>query len=133
MDYLATFYFEKSKFVMVASVSGAVLNIVLNVICIPLFGYQAAAYTTLVCYIAFCFAHYIFMKKTCKEQGITEPIYNIKKIILLGLFLLIVAHGMMLTYEYVILRIVIVAAIGFICYKNRAKFIQEFRALKNKN
>lgn len=127
------FYFEKSKFVMIASVSGAVLNIVLNAICIPLFGYQAAAYTTLVCYIAFCFAHYVFMKKTCKEQGITEPIYNIKKIILLGLFLLIVAHGMMLTYEYVILRIVIVAAIGFICYKNRAKFIQEFRALKNKN
>ena len=39
-------YYEKTKKIMVASVSGAVLNLVLNVICINLFGYIAAAYTT---------------------------------------------------------------------------------------
>lgn len=127
------FYFEKSKFVMIASVLGAVLNIILNAICIPLFGYQAAAYTTLVCYIAFSVTHYLFMKKTCKEQGITEPIYDVKKIIILGLFLLIVAHGIMLTYSYLIVRVALIAVIGLLVYKNRKKLLKEFLVLKQKD
>ena len=44
------FYYEKTKFVMVASCSGALLNIVLNYIYIRQYGYYAAGYTTLVCY-----------------------------------------------------------------------------------
>lgn len=127
------FYFEKSKLIMLASVSGAILNVILNATFIPLFGYQAAAYTTLVCYMAFSVAHYIFMKKACKEQGITEPIYDIKKIVLMGAILLVVAHGIMFTYQYLILRVAIVIAIGIIGYMNRAKFVKEFFALKNKN
>lgn len=127
------FYFEKSSLVMVASVSGAVLNVVLNAVCIPLFGYQAAAYTTLVCYIAFCVMHYVFMKKTCKEQGITERIYDVKKMIVLGVFLLLVAHGIMLTYPYFLLRIAIIAAMGLLAYKNRAKLMKELLALKQKD
>lgn len=127
------FYFEKSKFIMFASVSGAILNIILNATFIPLFGYQAAAYTTLVCYMAFSVAHYIFMKKACKEQGITEPIYDIKKIVLMGAILLVVAHGIMFTYQYLILRIAIVVAIGIVGYMNRAKFVKEFLSLKKKN
>lgn len=127
------FYFEKSKFVMIASVSGAVLNIILNSIFIPMFGYQAAAYTTLICYIAFSIAHYIFMKKTCREQGITEPIYNIKRIIIISIVLFIVSHGVMFSYEFPLLRIGIIGIICAIVWMNRNKFIVELKQLKAKD
>ncbi len=57
------FYFEENKFIMIASVLGAVLNIILNYIFVPLCGYIAAGYTTLFCYIVYSLSHYIFMKK----------------------------------------------------------------------
>lgn len=44
---------------MIASICGAVLNIVLNAVLIPLFGYQAAAYSML---IAFVFLSYVQMR-----------------------------------------------------------------------
>lgn len=126
------FYFEKSKFVMIASVSGAILNIVLNAICIPLFGYQAAAYTTLVCYIAFSVAHYVFMKRTCKEKGVTEDIYNIRRIIVLSISLIIVSHGIMLTYSNIILRLGVILIIMVVVFLNKSKIVQEVLAMKEK-
>lgn len=64
------FYFEKTKFVMAASCVGAVTNIILNFICIKKFGFIAAAYTSLVCYILFSIMHYLFSKKVLKENKI---------------------------------------------------------------
>ena len=39
----------------------AALNILLNFVCINIFGYFAAGYTTLYCYIVFTIYHYCFM------------------------------------------------------------------------
>lgn len=56
---------------MIASICGAVLNIVLNAVLIPLFGYQAAAYSML---IAFVFLSYVQMRvsKNCTSLS-REP------------------------------------------------------------
>ena len=42
------FYFEESYFVTIASIMGAILNIILNAIFMPIGGYLAAGYTTLM-------------------------------------------------------------------------------------
>ena len=62
------FYFEKKKYVTYATMSGAVLNIILNYICIKLFGYMAAGYTTLVCYMLYTVAHYCLHKKSVMKK-----------------------------------------------------------------
>ena len=72
------FYYEKTKFVMVASCSGALLNILLNYIFIGLYGYYAAGYTTLICYMVFSFAHYLAYKKIVDNNLELEKIYDIK-------------------------------------------------------
>ena len=43
-----TFYYKKSGFIAFASIVAAAINIILNYILIPRFGFVAAAYTTLV-------------------------------------------------------------------------------------
>ena len=47
-------YYEKTKFVMVASCSGALLNILLNYIFIGLYGYYAADLITCFFGIGYC-------------------------------------------------------------------------------
>ena len=59
------FYFEESKMTSYASAGAALMNIGLNFLLIPVFGYLAAGYTTLASYMLFAVIHYIFMKKVC--------------------------------------------------------------------
>lgn len=67
----------KTSYIMIASICGAVLNIVLNAVLIPLFGYQAAAYSML---IAFVFLSYVQMRVSKKLHftitGTKETVYD---------------------------------------------------------
>lgn len=44
-------FYKKTRFVAISTVFSMILNIFLNYVCILLFGYQAAAYTTAFCYL----------------------------------------------------------------------------------
>ena len=67
---LVAFYYERTHFIMVGTLVAAVLNIILNGIFIPIFGFVAAGYTTLICYIVYACIHYMFMKKVCRQEKI---------------------------------------------------------------
>jgi len=117
------FYFGETRFVMVASTIGAVLNIVLNAIFIPLYGYMAAGYTTLVCYIVFALAHYIFMCRICKKQIGGEKVYDIKSMVLLSVVLAIGTVISMLLFDFVLVRYILIAAVGIAVLANLKKII----------
>ena len=59
------FYFEKTGFIMAASVTGALINLVTNYIFIQKYGYYAAGYTTLFCYLIYAAGHYLMMNRVC--------------------------------------------------------------------
>ena len=50
------------------SILSAVLNIVLNFILIPVFGYVVAGYTTIFSYIVFWLSNLYYMNKSCKDK-----------------------------------------------------------------
>ena len=120
-DFYASieFYFGATEYVMYASVVGAVLNIILNVIFIPIFGYVAAAYTTLSCYMIFMIMHYVFSYKVLKEQKIKEKVYDNKIIFLLVLLISIICLGSMITYESYLVRIVLIVLVMGCCTVKR--------------
>ena len=109
------FYFEKSWFIMAASVFGAALNIGLNYLFLSPrwfnFGYVAAGYTTLICYILYAVCHYLCMRWVCRKHMDGAKVYDAK--VLLGVSLCLVASGLMLsmTYEVPILRYSLVGII----------------------
>lgn len=113
------FYYGATKYVMYASVIGALLNILLNAIFIPIFGFIAAAYTTLVCYIVFMLMHYLFAKKVIRLQRFIEPVYDNKTIFILSFIISGVCLTSMMTFNYLIIRIVIILAIITICIIKR--------------
>lgn len=102
-----TFYFEKTKLVMIVSCFVAGLNLLLNFIFINIYGFVAAGYTTLVCYIIYFMIHYRVMIKTCKEQGFMCP-FNTKLIVLLGVTSVTLSLLCNFLYPHTILRYTII-------------------------
>lgn len=124
------FYFGATKYVMYASVIGAVLNIFLNAIFIPKFGFIAAAYTTLVCYIVFMMIHYVFSRKVLIELGIEEAVYDNRIIFLLAAMISILCLTSMITFNFMPVRIALVIAIIAVCVLKRNTIIGLITAIR---
>lgn len=97
-------YFEKNKIIMISSVIISLLNIILNYFFIKLFGYFAASFTTVFCYIVLLLWNMIYCKKTVKD--ITK-IIEYKKIILINSIIAFFCIFSTITYKYTILRIML--------------------------
>lgn len=129
------FYYGESKYVTVASLIGAILNVGLNYFLIPYFGFIVAGYTTLICYMVYVFCHYNFMCKVLKKYGI-EEIYSLKKIVIICSIFITLVLGVTLTYNYPIARysiIIIVLVMLIIFRKYLMQWIIKFRGMKNEN
>lgn len=98
------FYYEKTKLIAVATSAGALLNIVLNYIFIKIFGYYAAGYTTLVCYMVYAAFHMFFMRKICRKQLNNDQPYNLKVYGGITATFLFFGFVFMASYNYIVIR-----------------------------
>ena len=124
------FYYGATKYVMYASVTGAILNVILNAIFIPIYGFIAAAYTTLVCYVVFMLIHYLFSKRVCMRQSITENVYDNRMIILISCGLGVLCLSGMLTFNYPVMRVFLIALILCACVYKRSTIIDLIGEIK---
>ncbi|MDE5916918.1 MAG: oligosaccharide flippase family protein, partial [Oscillospiraceae bacterium] len=128
------FYYEKTTFVMFASIIGAALNVVLNYIFINMFGYIAAGYTTLFCYVIYSVCHYIFMNIVCNKFCDGVKPYNLIIILLITLPFLTLGFVMLFTYSYPLIRyslIVLILICAVIFRKKLLGVVKSFRSLRN--
>lgn len=98
------FYYGKSKYIMVASVAGAILNLFLNYVAIQWFGFIAAAYTSMFCYILFAVCHYFLMRLLCRKNGISVNLFPGKRLALLSAVMIIITVGVNFFYQYNLIR-----------------------------
>ncbi len=105
------YYYEETKKIMIATMSSAILNIGLNFFFIKRFGYIAAGYTTLFCYIIYTVFHYFVYERICKKKEMMSSAYNVKAFLLISIATMIIGLGAMTTYSLPIIRYVIVLAI----------------------
>lgn len=114
------FYFEKTHFVTIASVTGALVNIGLNYFLIPKFGFIAAGYTTLICYILYCAGHYIFMTRICRKELAKSSVYNINMILLISVIFVVAGLGIIPLYAHPAIRyIVLLIAVTILLFKRK--------------
>lgn len=109
------FYYEKTKFVMIASTASAVLNLILNYFFIERFGYYAAGYTTLFCYGTYTLAHYIFMKKICKEYLDNYKVFDGKILMLMTGVMLFAGFILMSLYSHFYIRYGVILFVLICC------------------
>ena len=126
------FYYEKTKLIMLASIGGAILNIVLNYVGIKLFGYVTAAYTTLICYMVYALFHYILMRKVCNEYCDGIKPYNDRILLGIVFVFLLFGFGLLLTYSYIVIRYFIVILMIIIVIVNKKRILEYLYRIKNK-
>lgn len=105
------FYYEKTQYIAIATVTGALLNLILNYICINIFGYYAAGYTTLFCYIILAIYHFYFMRRICKAELNNVIPYSIRKMLLISVIFMIIGVLFLFTYNTNIIRYMIIAVL----------------------
>lgn len=100
---------QQKKFAMITLIC-AVVNIVLNYALIPVFGYIAAAYTTMVSYVLSSTLHYL----NAKEIGLAV-IYDLRMILKMLTISVGVASVTLISYSYSFLRILIIIIFTIVC------------------
>lgn len=125
------YFYEKTSFIMTATVLSALLNIILNYLFIKLFGFTAAAYTSLVCYILYTCAHYMVLRKICRENNIYENIYDIKLITILGGVLLIYGLILQFIYDYIFIRYFWILGVCSLTYIRRKEILDKLKKIRS--
>ena len=108
------FYFGKTKQIAFASTACAIANVILNLVSIPVFGFIAAGYTTLICYIFFSLFHYCMMNKICKKELPGVNVYNSRIIFLISIVFVILIVIFAILYDYAVLRYSFITLAGII-------------------
>ena len=100
------FYHKKNKTIAIATCVAAAINIITNFIFIPKFGYIAAAYKTILGYLVLSILHAITSFKILKIN-----IIPLKSILAFCLALLVSVMVVVVSYNSLILRIVIIISL----------------------
>ena len=114
----------------IAAIVSAMVNVILNYVFIPMLGYIAAAYTTLISYLVLASLDYFYMLRICKQHDIDKNLYSIKWLIALFIVFAALAFTAMCLYNYPIIRYAIILCV-FVCmfvFKN--KLIELFDMIK---
>ena len=123
-------YYEETKKVMLASIAAAVLNVFLNCLFIPIFGYIAAAFTTLACYIFLAIFHFIMAKKVLNDRNAQITLFDGKTIIVISLILMIALIAFEYLYSKTVLRYSVLTVIILALFMKRRYFINLLKTVK---
>ena len=124
-------YFEQRYTIVIASISCAVLNVVLNFFFIQRCGYQAAAYTTFFCYFTFCFLHYIFYKMACKRY-IGHEIYDIKNLVIISVALITASIGIYFINRFLYLKYILLVSMIILVVRVKDKIVSFVKVILEK-
>ncbi|MBD9335613.1 MAG: hypothetical protein EGR70_09020 [[Ruminococcus] faecis] len=133
-NILATpqFYFEKTSFLMVSSILAAVVNLGLNYIFIKQYGYVAAGYTTLVCYVLYSIGHAIVSCKVMKEFIPDKTLFDYKCVVGLSVLVIFAGIGCNFLFSYKIVRYGLLVFFGVVAFVKRDLLMSNIIGLKKK-
>lgn len=117
------FYYEEKKSLVFASIGALIVNVVLNLVMIPQFGFVAAGYTTWISYIIFAYANYIAMKKVFTKRNLIDDLYDYKSLIVIIVAFTILSFIGVILYDFILIRILCALAVCLVALINRKKLL----------
>lgn len=127
------YYYEKTKTVAAISIITAIVNIGLNYLFIPMYGYIAAAYTTLISYMLSTLLHCLTAEQIRHKEYIKERIYSWSHIVIFSLIIMCVTIGINAIYSWVIIRWSIVIAMCIVVVLLRHKILDLVKVIKGED
>ena len=123
-------YYDGNKGIMVISVICSVVNLILNAIFIPLYGYIAAGWTTLISYMLLSLLHYLLMKRACKRNGVPERIFPEKLLLLIAACVLMLSFVVLGMYRLGYFRYVILVLEAAVLWSLRTRLFHVLQQMR---
>lgn len=123
-------YYGGTKYVALASIIAASLNLVLNYIFIPAYGFIAAGYTTLVSYIATMCLHFLFMKIILKKNKVATKLFDLRIILLFSVLMIGLSTMAMVLYKWLWVRLLFAVILLIVVYWKRKDVMHLFKSMK---
>lgn len=105
------FYYEEKTLLVWGSIGAAVLNILLNWLLIPIFGFVAAGYTTLVSYMVFALSNYLTLRVIEKRYAVTLNYFDLKALLGVLFVFMVLSFVATMLYELPLIRYAIVVTV----------------------
>lgn len=121
------FYYEEKGLLVVGSILSALFNILLNYYYIRVYGYIAAAYTTLASFILFAVCNYFCMVYTCKKRGKKSDVVDIKRLIAVAILFAVCMAILMLLYNHIVIRYCLIGLALIMIFAFRKKLVAEIK------
>ena len=114
------YYYKETKYIGATTFIAALFNIVSNYICIKMFGYTAAAYTTLASYILTFGLHWFISRMLLKKRNI-KPIFEFSSFLLYIIIVVLVALFVVIFNPYPLIKYLIACVLGItvICFTQK--------------
>ena len=122
-------FYDANKFTMFISMFGAGLNLLLNYIFIPIFGYVAAGYTTLTCYVIFSLGHFWYMNRVARKK-VGRSIYKPNMVLLMSIFVIVLSVVVSFLYSNTIVRYVLIGLLLIAAILGRKKIKSVVRSIR---
>lgn len=118
------FYRKRNGFISVATIVATVINIGLNYLLLPVFGYMVAAYTTVIGYLVMVISHYCVVKFIIKEP----PLYAGETFLIAIALSVVMMVLSLISYNITAMRLVLIAIyVGILVFgllKNKGRIQQ---------
>lgn len=129
-------YYSKTISIAISSIMAATLNIILNCLLIPRFGFIVAGYTTLISYFLLCLFHYYTICRLQNEGVLYRKTFNILHLFYITVIGFCIIVGVQFIYNYPLLRYAIIISVfvfAFVFRKALYKYVlkslkKEFRS-----
>ncbi len=125
-----TYYFGRNKLVVAATVVAAAVNVGLNYIFIPKYGYLAAGFTTLASYALLTVLHYGMYKYTIRMKKIQTSMLSGSRIAVLSVGIVLLGSSIAWLYGHRIVRygVILLLGAGIVIYRTKIRnAIREIR------
>jgi len=126
-------YYEQNQFVAIASIIAAVVNVVLNYLCIPLFGYLAAGYTTMISYMIMACLHYIFLRRILFQKTNLKQVFDFRFLFSASILLLMCGVMSLMLYHYMIIRYAVIIFLFVLLLIKRNIIFQLLKNFQSRN
>ena len=123
-------YYGRAGYVAIASILSAALNIVLNLVAIPLFGYIASAYVTAACYLVTAALHFVFAKRTLRDAKVKIAVFDAKFLAFCCVLTMACAAFSLFLYNLGWVRYLFICAYAAGLFVFRNKFLDVLRGMK---
>ncbi|MBQ2953881.1 MAG: polysaccharide biosynthesis protein [Clostridia bacterium] len=126
------YYYEAKRSILFASIAGGIVNIALNYVCILRWGYLAAGWTTMACFVFLAGAHFIGMRRILRKNEPGEKGVRLQPILLITAAFLALSALCMLTYDLPLLRYAALLVSGAVLLWQRRRILTPLMALRKK-